>query len=149
MAPELLRHESCNTLQSDVFSFGILLYEVFARRDPYEGEKAGDVLRLVADKSVRKRPVPPRHMPDPVKALMKDCIEDEAELRPSFEEIDTRLKRIDADSLDTGKNTKTSSVSVRLCPNLYSSKSHSVHFFGSNSLYRVFLVIRYFPTSHR
>ena len=113
MAPELLRHETCNTLQSDVFSFGVVLYEVFARRDPYEGENANEVLKLVADKKTRKRPPPPRHMPDPVKTLMKDCVEEEAEIRPSFEEIDTRLKRIDAESLDTGKSNRNSTVSVR------------------------------------
>lgn len=116
MAPELLRYETCNTLQSDVFSFGVILYEVFARRDPYEGENVKEVLKLVADKKTRKRPPPPRHMPDPVKSLMKDCVEEEGASRPTFQEIDTRLKRIDADSLDTGKTSKNSTVSVRLNP---------------------------------
>jgi len=112
MAPELLRFETCNTVESDVFSFGVILYEVFARRDPYEGEDAKEVLKLVADKNIRKRPPAPRHMPEQVKTLMGDCLEEEANLRPSFNEIETRLRRIDADTLDTGKTTKNSSISV-------------------------------------
>lgn len=101
MAPELLRKESANTSQSDVYSFGVILYEVFSRRDPYEGENAKEVLRLVADQKIRKRPIPPRHMPDAVKTLMGDCLQDDPEKRPSCEELDTRLKRIDAETLDS------------------------------------------------
>jgi serine/threonine protein kinase len=54
MAPELLRGDSGNTLATDVYSFGIILYEVYARRDPYEDEKDTiEVLRLVADRKIR------------------------------------------------------------------------------------------------
>ena len=37
-------------------------------------------------------------MPEKIKALMSDCLEDEADQRPSFQELDMRLKRIDAES---------------------------------------------------
>ena len=37
-APELLRRESPNTAASDVYSFGIILYEVYSRCEPYEEE---------------------------------------------------------------------------------------------------------------
>ncbi|CAB9527432.1 Ephrin type-B receptor 3 (Fragment) [Seminavis robusta] len=100
MAPELLRFESGNTKETDVYSFGVLLYEVISRRDPYEGEKdMKKVLRLVADKTVQKRPEPPRHMPEPMKAVMRDCLEDGPHMRPSFDEIDNRLKRMDVETL--------------------------------------------------
>jgi len=86
---------------------------VFARRDPYEGEDAKEVLELVADKNVRKRPPHPRHMPETVKALMSDCLEDDAEKRPTFDEIETRLKRIDAEALDLNPGNKNkASVSL-------------------------------------
>ena len=113
MAPELLREESSNTAETDVFSFGIILYEVYSRRDPYEGEDARDVLRLVADKNIRKRPPVPLGMPEKVKSLMADCLEDEPSKRPSFEELDMRLKRIDADGADPSFNTvKRSNLSL-------------------------------------
>jgi class 3 adenylate cyclase len=106
MAPELLRGESANNAATDVYSFGIILYEVYSRKDPYEGENAEDVLLLVADKSVRKRPPAPRNIPPQVLSLVTDCLEDEPDKRPTFEELDTRLKRVDVKNTDPGQDTK-------------------------------------------
>ena len=100
MAPEVLRFESDNTASTDVYSFGIVLYEVFSRRDPYEGEDLQEVLSLVADKTVQKRPVAPSHMPDPLQSVMRDCLEDDPQARPSFQEIEDRLKRFDAGKIN-------------------------------------------------
>lgn len=108
---ELLRGESGNTTATDVYSFGIILFEVFSRKDPYEDDTdATEVLRMVANKSVKKRPPVPRAMPDKIKALMADCLEDDATKRPTFEELDTRLKRIDAESASVAQpGTRNSS----------------------------------------
>ena len=70
MGPELLRGETTNTMASDVYSFGIILYEVYSRRDPYEGENATEVLRLVADRTVNKRPPIPKSCPPQVQCLI-------------------------------------------------------------------------------
>eukprot|EP00980_Cylindrotheca_fusiformis_P023028 scaffold10066_cov100-Cylindrotheca_fusiformis.AAC.5 len=101
MAPELLRGESGNTTASDVYAFGIVLYEIYSRRDPYDGEDSAAVLHLVADKLVQKRPPVPQNMPAQIQSLMQDCIQDDASLRPSFQEIDLRLKRMDIDEVRT------------------------------------------------
>lgn len=86
---------------------------MYSRRDPYEGEDPSDVLRLVADKHIQKRPPVPSHMPDKVKALMADCLEEDAENRPSFEELDLRLKRVHTETADTGfMSVKPSNVSL-------------------------------------
>ena len=112
MAPELLRNESANTCETDVYAFGIVLYEIYSRRDPYEGEDADEVLRLVADKNIRKRPPVPRGTPEPMKVLMTECLVDDAQKRPNFNEIDMRMQRIDAESGGTTSNNKTSSLSL-------------------------------------
>jgi serine/threonine protein kinase len=135
MAPELLRGESPNTAATDVYSFGsksnagpcltkraihsshhfpspVILYEVYSRRDPYEGERSRDVLRAVADKNVRKRPPDPQTMPAQIKSLMSDCLEEEPEKRPSFEELDMRLKRIDSESVAPFQSKAKSHVSL-------------------------------------
>lgn len=86
-----MRRECENNAQTDTYSFGIILFEVYSRREPYEDEDPLAVLRLVADKTVQKRPPAPKGMPDKVKTLMADCVEDEAEKRPTFEEVDGKF----------------------------------------------------------
>ena len=52
-------------------------------------------------------------MPDNVKTLMADRVEDDAAVRPAFAEVDTRLKRIaETADLSKGQQTKTSSISL-------------------------------------
>lgn len=106
MAPELLRCESTNTAATDVFPFGIIL--------PYDGEDPNEVLRLVADRNVRKRPPAPRNMCDKVKSVMDYCLEDDPDKRPTFEELDLRVKRIDSEGADPsrGQACKTYSLSL-------------------------------------
>jgi len=103
MAPELLRREGPNTDATDVYAFGIILYEVYSRKDPYEGENYEQVLRQVADPAVNKRPELPPLCPPQVRSLMADCLEGEPDNRPSFEEIDVRLKRLSVETVEPTK----------------------------------------------
>lgn len=100
MAPELLRGESSNTTASDVYSFGVVLFEVYSRQSPYAGEDYVTVIKRVMDKSINKRPSAPSGCPDQIKSLMSDCFHGDAEKRPSFGEIDRRLKRLDAELVE-------------------------------------------------
>lgn len=100
MAPELIRGESSKTPETDVYSFGIILYEVIARAEPYEGENPMEVMRLVADKAVQKRPPIPPDCPPKIAALMMECVDGDPSARPTFEEIDLRLKRMTTENVD-------------------------------------------------
>ena len=112
MAPELLRGDSVNTTASDAYSYGIILYECYSRKDPYEGENAGQVLREVADPMINKRPPVPKDCPSQIAAIMRDCILADPEERPSFEELDKRLKRVDIEERKQPNDNKTSTTTT-------------------------------------
>lgn len=103
MAPELLRYESLNTAESDVYSFGIILYELYSRKDPYYGENPAKVLSEIVDKQINKRPPIPAGCPTRMAEIMKECIDGHPEKRPSFEEIDLRIMRLDSENVEPGE----------------------------------------------
>ncbi|KAL9190468.1 hypothetical protein ACHAXT_007679 [Thalassiosira profunda] len=104
MAPELLGRASGNTAASDVYSFGILLYEVYSRRDPYSGEDFDAVIREVCDPAISKRPPVPESMPAEVSSLLySSCLSADASLRPTFVELDGFLKRLGPKNVDPGE----------------------------------------------
>ena len=111
---ELLRGESTNTPSSDVFSFGIILYEVYSRRDPYEGEDPDEILGLIADAAIQKRPTTPAVMPPQLQSMMAECLRDNAARRPTFEELDIRMKREDVEHVEPGQESAQRSTQISL-----------------------------------
>lgn len=100
MSPEILRGETGNTTESDAYAFGIILYEVYARKVPYEGEVPSEVLALVADEFINKRPRVPDSCPPKARMLMTECLDSDLSKRPTFEELDLQLRRIDAETME-------------------------------------------------
>ena len=49
MIPELLLEPSLKTAASDVYALGILLYEIYSKETPYEGEDVNSVLKEIVD----------------------------------------------------------------------------------------------------
>ena len=93
MAPELLIGDPPTT-KSDMYAFGVLLYEIFARREPYEGEKVADVLLAVADRkrAELKRPeTSALDMPPLFAEIMGACWALDPADRPSFEHIAAQI----------------------------------------------------------
>ena len=103
MAPELLRGESSNTAASDVYSFGIILYEVYSRKDPYENESFDEVLQQVADLTVNKRPPIPQACPTEIQYIMTECLKADPRIRPTFQQLDLRLKGLDWSNAEPGE----------------------------------------------
>ncbi|CAB9516536.1 activated protein kinase catalytic subunit alpha-1 [Seminavis robusta] len=112
MAPELLRGTSVNTAATDMYAYGIILYEVFSRKDPYEGEDPKEVLKLVADPNIHKRPPVPKDCPPLIEGLMSDCLVQDPQERPTFEEVNMRVKRMDCSKVDNGASKDRATISL-------------------------------------
>ena len=89
MAPELLS-ENIFTEKSDVYSYGMVLWEIYARCFPWTGLKAQQIMYQVTIKLAR--PEIPSSMPDDVRELMQRSWAPEPSARPSFAEIARELR---------------------------------------------------------
>lgn len=89
---------------------GMVLYEVYSRKDPYEGEDPGVVLHAVADKDRNYRPPVPKACPPQLAGIMTDCFSADPEARPSFQELDQRLRRVDAEMAEPVQKSSMSSA---------------------------------------
>jgi len=87
MAPEVLAEQPYNE-KADVYSFGIILWELMTQKIPYEDkdfETVSDVFRFVVKQ--QKRPTMPHHCPPRLAKLIANCLEHEPRKRPSFKAI--------------------------------------------------------------
>jgi hypothetical protein len=64
-------------------SICIILYEVYSRKEPYDGVNKAQDLREVCDPNINKRPPVPTTMPPAVALLMRDCLTSVPEERPT------------------------------------------------------------------
>lgn len=87
-APEVIGggeyHES-----SDVYSFGIIMWELVSRQPPFHGMNAAQVSIAVLNKGARP-PIPPS-CPSQYSALLQACWDQSPENRPPFAFIVERL----------------------------------------------------------
>jgi hypothetical protein len=80
-----------------------VIFEVYSRKDPYEGEHPMDVLYAVGDKAVNKRPPVPESCPPKAQTLMMECLIGDPRRRPTFEELDLQLKRLDIATMEPNR----------------------------------------------
>ena len=84
MAPELLDNNTF-TEKSDVYSYAIVLWEIWDRGVPWRGLKPVQITRQVVDK--HQRPPVPTGMPAELRKLMVRAWAHQPADRPDFEEI--------------------------------------------------------------
>ncbi|PID28650.1 MAG: hypothetical protein CSB55_03710 [Candidatus Cloacimonadota bacterium] len=86
IAPEKIRGQR-SSFRSDIFSYGVLLYELYYGKRPFKPDKKG-----IPDYKIPKNIIKSRR---PLDKLIKECLNQYPDLRPqSFREITERLKKI-------------------------------------------------------
>lgn len=88
MAPEVLASQSYAE-PADVFSYGIILWELLTRECPYEGMTPIQCALAVLNKD--HRPEIPMWCPPSLTALIKACVEKDPHSRPTFTQIISAL----------------------------------------------------------
>eukprot|EP00252_Welwitschia_mirabilis_P006552 TRINITY_DN1743_c0_g1_i3.p1 TRINITY_DN1743_c0_g1~~TRINITY_DN1743_c0_g1_i3.p1 ORF type:complete len:205 (-),score=37.59 TRINITY_DN1743_c0_g1_i3:403-1017(-) len=91
MAPEVFEHRHYDA-KVDVFSFAMILYQMFEGTAPFANYEPFDAAKLVAK---RKRPtLNARSYPPGMKELIEECWDHSSTKRPTFLEILNRLEKI-------------------------------------------------------
>ncbi|MHC4339515.1 MAG: protein kinase domain-containing protein [Planctomycetota bacterium] len=84
MAPEQLRGERGADGRADVYSFGLLLYEMLEGRNPLQASAPAEQI----ERALQLVPPPLEDVPPALAALVSRCVSKEAERRPSgFREV--------------------------------------------------------------
>ncbi|XP_034707636.1 uncharacterized protein LOC117930914 [Vitis riparia] len=95
MAPELLNGSSSRVSEKvDVFSFGIVLWEILTGEEPYAHMHYGAIIGGIVNNTLR--PPVPSYCDSEWKLLMEQCWAPDPIGRPSFTEIARRLRAMSA-----------------------------------------------------
>ena len=93
MAPEVFLRENYNT-KVDVFSFAMILYEMFEGKPPFAGEDPYESAFYVARENRRPEFGSKTQYPDGMKELIMKCWSEFSVKRPPFDDIIPRLEEI-------------------------------------------------------
>lgn len=89
MAPEVIQGQQYSE-KADVYSFGIILWEIASRKPPFKDLNGLQVSQEVVKNNLR--PALSQRFPDPFAKLMQRCWDKDPESRPSFEKIIIELE---------------------------------------------------------
>ena len=90
MAPEFLQSEKYDE-KVDVYSFGILLWEMITKQCPFDGLAWAQIMCVVVMK--KQRPPIPDDLDPALKELISNCWDPEPTKRPTFAEIVKKFSR--------------------------------------------------------
>lgn len=110
MAPELLLSGRLSP-RADIYSFGIIMWEVYTSRTPYQGLRAGEIINGVTNRNTR--PIFPDDTPVGFRALAQACWDGEQSKRPEWivvlQQLKQSLKNCKPAVTSTSKTTQNKS----------------------------------------
>ena len=109
MAPELLEDQTF-TEKSDVYSYAIVLWEIYDRGIPWSGLMPAQIISKVIVKHAR--PPVPKGMPANLRTLMCRCWAHKPDKRPTFAEV---VKEV---AVPTPRRPSSSSFAATAAPGL-------------------------------
>ena len=131
-APEVFRGTGYSE-KCDIYSYGVVLWELITRKEPYSGMNKPDIIVGVSQKGLR--PIIPDNCPLPYSQLITDCWKEEPSQRPSFSEILHRLEQLlnmlpkntpnSSDNSSNSNGTSSSSVNMSMTPMNLTQQFHS------------------------
>jgi len=104
MAPEVICHEPYG-LMADVYSYGMVLFELYTRELPFSGLSPMKVAMSVATKGTR--PELPADTPAGLRALITACWAQKPHTRPPFRDILATLERVQSNLTEAERATLT------------------------------------------
>lgn len=109
MSPEQVRGEELDE-QTDLFSLGVVLYEMATGRQPFEGKTAGAVFDLILNHAPAARVGSNAPMSDGLERILDKALEKDKSLRyQSAKELRADLRRLQVGKL-TGEHLRPSGV---------------------------------------
>jgi len=136
IAPEVLQRKK-NTKQSDVYSIGMIMWEIFAGQPPFDDRAHGPGLILKICEGLR----PPllSNMPVDYIQMMKKCWDADPSKRPTIEELwdfanDTLKEIYENENLGIGSNDNNDNNDSSNSNNTQVHKSHPLAYHTSRIL---------------
>lgn len=100
--PELVSGEETTKLESDVYSYGMLVWHIFSRKLPFDGKRMTDpqILKMIVLDKKRPSMPPYPDCPQLWETLITKCWEENLEVRPDFITIMKAIRNNDVTYLD-------------------------------------------------
>lgn len=91
LAPEIYQKKAYDE-KIDVFSFGTILWEIFARQVPYEGLEPTDIMqKLLKEENMSTLAT----IPKSIQKIINECRALNSEYRPNFDKIVEMLEEVE------------------------------------------------------
>ena len=148
MAPEMMKKEVSFGPSADIYSFGVVMWEVWSRRKPWsELSDKQEIFKAVRDDKRRLRVTNEREKIEGYEELIRSCTEYKANRRPLIDsvrsdlqalleraaEVDSKVHLRDQDTVNKPLEMMEDDTKAITHNELYSIRDDSTEFQGGNS----------------